>query len=342
VLSQYFCDLGYVVKGTNKTKKIKVQNSTGQPVSFSVDKKMMPAGVSVEPEYVNKLAEFDSIELALTLQTGGLAPGKLNVSFNIDMKNGPLVQLNLSAHVQQPEIEVSAHNLNFGRVQVGHCKCITVQLTNPNDVPADWIVRKPMEKVQDWNFFRCVPSGGTLHPGQKLNMRVFFEPAAVRSEYRQDIPLKIVSNKKEVRFTCLGEAYHLTLRPEPAVVDLQPILPNTEEPNQAFFSLWNDSEVAIEVVSLDFDQGFLEDDEVTAYADGFDDQDRMLLPPLEAGKGLWPHLVEANLARKAALQAIADAEGAARLVEEERERRKAEGIEDDPEPEEEEPKAPQV
>ena len=50
-----------------------------------------------------------------------------------------------------------------------------------------------------------------------------------------------------MRITCIGEAFNLELRPEPAIVDLRAILPNAENPNEAFFSLWNDSEVPIEV-----------------------------------------------------------------------------------------------
>lgn len=62
---------------------------------------------------------------------------------------------------------------------------INVQFSNNKDVTADWTIRRPMEKIRDWAFFTCVPTSGTLLPGEKVNMQIFFEPTTVRDEYAQ-------------------------------------------------------------------------------------------------------------------------------------------------------------
>jgi len=314
IISRYFCDFGYVVKGTHKVKKLKVQNITSQQVSYAIDKKLIPPGFSIDPESVQKLPgapEFEVLDMTVTLQTGSLSVGELRHVIPIPIRQGPPIELHLVANIQTPELEVSRKELDFGRVQVGHCKAMWVQLYNPKDVPADWQVRKPMEKVRDWAFFSVTPNSGTLQPGDRVNVQMMFEPGAARNEYAQDIPIKISQNKREVRVACKGESHTLALRCEPALVDLGAILPGAEAPKEAFFRLCNDSEVALEVYSLDFDMQYLEDDEVLQHAEGYSDNNRLLLEPRSAGTGLWPNLVDANRLRKELIRAQQEAEAAA-------------------------------
>jgi hydrocephalus-inducing protein len=313
IISRYFCDFGCVVKGTNKVKKLKLQNITSQQVSYAIDKKLIPPGFIIDPESVQKLPgapEYEVLDLTVTLQTGSLSVGELRHVVPVPIRLGPPIELHLVANIQTPELEVSSRELDFGRVQVGQCKAMWVQLFNPKDVPADWAVRKPMEKVRDWSFFSAAPSSGTLQPGERVNVQMMYEPGASRNEYAQDVPIKISQNKRELRVVCKGESYTLGLRCEPAAVDLGAILPGAEAPKEAFFRLCNDSEVPIEVFSLDFDQQYLADDEVLVHADGYSETNRLLLEPRSAGSGLWPNLVEANTVRKELIRAQQEAEAA--------------------------------
>lgn len=53
-------------------------------------------------------------------------------------------------------MKLSQEVLDFGHVQTGQAKVITVQLHNHKQVPCEWVVKKPIEsaKAKDWAFFR--------------------------------------------------------------------------------------------------------------------------------------------------------------------------------------------
>lgn len=60
--------------------------------------------------------------------------------------------------LQVPDLELSQDTLQFGRVEAGKAKVITVQLHNPRSIACEWEVKKPIEvtKAKDWQFFRWV------------------------------------------------------------------------------------------------------------------------------------------------------------------------------------------
>eukprot|EP00854_Cymbomonas_tetramitiformis_P000766 gene766-1240_t len=347
VLSRYLCDFGNVTKGTHKVKKLRLQNVGAGPVSVYMDKKALPPGVTVEPDSIVRLPgapDFETVDMVFTFQTSALDPGQIDTVFPMEIRNGPKVLVSIRANVVRPEIEVSSSKLDFGNVQVGHCRRITIQLFNPREVNAEWHIKKPMDGAKDWSFFRCEPASGMLVPGERQFMNLYFEPTwprpPERLHYSQVIPIRVTFNKRDVKLECTGLGFMLGLRLEPPVLDLAPILPSAEKPNEAFFTMINDSHVPIEVFSLDVDKQYLEDEEILREAEGYAEQDRMLLEPREAGSGLWPDIIEADLARKEE----------ARLAEEEAERLRLEAEEaeakglpppgSEPPPEEPEPENP--
>ena len=58
--------------------------------------------------------------------------------------------------------------LDFGDVQVGHCREMYVVLANPKEVNAEWKATRPLEQAKDWGFFACDPPEGTLAPGDVI------------------------------------------------------------------------------------------------------------------------------------------------------------------------------
>ncbi|KAL4604999.1 hypothetical protein GN956_G25364 [Arapaima gigas] len=103
-----------------------------------------------------------------------------------------------------PTVSVSTDALQFGTIQCGLCKVITVQLFNPESVPCEWAIcgeeppRKKIDKHvplhvrrrmwQEWQpspvVFEMLPFSGVLLPGERVNVQVKFSPLeGVRSAF---------------------------------------------------------------------------------------------------------------------------------------------------------------
>jgi hydrocephalus-inducing protein len=189
--------------------------------------------------------------------------------------------------------------LNFGDVQTGCCRVITVQFFNPGKVPADWSLKKPMEltKNRDWNFFTAEPPEGILPPGEKLNVKFVFTPVKGRATpYSQIIPVKIANNPNPINFSASATGYTLKLQLDPPLVDCGPILPKFEgqKPNEVLLKLVNPSSYPIEVFNLDFDEAFNEQDQYLIEYPGYPEgKDTIFLDPLEPGQPFYPFIVKA-------------------------------------------------
>ena len=56
-----------------------------------------------------------------------------------------------------------------------------MQLHNPQQVPAEWSIKRPAvdsPKLRDWAFFVPEPAEGVLEPRARANLRVTFTPQA--------------------------------------------------------------------------------------------------------------------------------------------------------------------
>ncbi|CAD7699035.1 unnamed protein product [Ostreobium quekettii] len=146
-------------------------------VSFQFNKHYLDSfGLSIDPEAILKLAEFDSVDMTLTMHTSKpqVTHGPLEATFPVEVKQGPAVMITVKAYIMTPDLKISSDALDFGMVQSGHCKIMTVQLTNPKHVPCEWCIKRPMEgnKAKDWDFFRCSPNEGTLEFSESINVKV--------------------------------------------------------------------------------------------------------------------------------------------------------------------------
>lgn len=307
-----------MTKGTSRTRKFKLQNTSLQTMSFSVDKKVLTsAALTMEPEAVNKLPggpEFASCSLSFTLNTAlpKVQPGPILNIIPVEIKAGPTVLITVKALVVVPELRASRDVLDFGSVQAGLTKLATVQLHNPKEVPVEWSVRKPTEGVQDWSFFNCSPDSGVIAPGERLNIRVMFTPIKGREKpYMQRIPIRLANNSRQIFLNCSGTGYTLKAVASTPVLDLGPIIPKfaAQEPRRAQFELSNPCSQPIEVFSVDLDQRFREEEELLRKATGYGANNMMMMPVREPGAPLW-ELASAEPAAEAAPAAdAAPAEG---------------------------------
>ncbi|GIL73964.1 hypothetical protein Vretifemale_3957, partial [Volvox reticuliferus] len=321
-VAHYVVDFGYVVKGLTRTRKFRITNTSSQQVSFRFEKGLLELhGFKVDPEVVARLPgapDFGSVEVAVTMlaNKSSVQAGPLELIYPLNIKGSPPVLLTLRAHIQVPDMRLSTETLDFGSCLTGQCKVFTVQLHNQKQVPCEFSIKRPAEviKAKDWQFFVCEPSEGTLEPDQRLNLKVMFTPILNReAPYTQGIPIRINLNSKVKELQCTGRGLTPKVNFSPNFVDCGPILPFFEgqAPNEARVTMSNPCPFSIEVVSLDFDQRYLSDEEALRGMEGYNENSIMYLPPQHPGDPLWPEVAEAAEQRKRMEAAAAEAQAAA-------------------------------
>ncbi|TMW60398.1 hypothetical protein Poli38472_000440 [Pythium oligandrum] len=294
VLSQFVLDFGNVVLGTHKIKKFSVINIGHTPASFQLDKNLAQSrGFQIEPERVVRLPEKQPVEFTVTFQARkNVDLGLHQVQLPIAMKNGPPCLVSIRAVVTVPDIAISTDVLDFGRMAVGTCHTMYTQLQNVSSVSAEWAVKKPMGSARDLSNFRITPQSGVLAPGNKVNVQIEFIPDEER-HYTLKLPVKVAANTKTRSITLRGEGSELRVSFAPPLVDLGPILPCSES-TERVVELQNNSNYAIEVFSLDFDDVYKEDEELLRGLSGFGADDLMQLPIREPGEPMRDYLQRYN------------------------------------------------
>ncbi|CAG9464033.1 unnamed protein product [Pedinophyceae sp. YPF-701] len=308
VLSHYLLDLGHVTRGTVKSRRFRLHNVSSVATMLSLDKRILAAaGFRLEPEKIAKLDEYASLNLAMTLDTSlpQVQTGPLELTVPIVQKTGPTVLLTLRANVVVPDLQLSTDALDFGAVQCGHTKVITVQLHNPREVALDWQIKQPVDNNADWGYFRAVPDAGSIAQGEKVNVKVHFTPVRGRGDaYFQKVPIKVTHNSRFFGFTCTGKGQWLNLQLSQPSLDLGAIKPAPEvdptaknappppEPARQRFELINPGDTPIEVYALDIDQRYRDEDRLLAAlpAEVWGEHDFLYAAPRAPGEPFWQHL----------------------------------------------------
>lgn len=271
VAGHYILDFGFMTKGTTRTKKFRVQNTSSQPIYFMMDKKVLTTGNLVaEPEAVSKLPgapEYASVPVAITFNTAksSVQPGPMSCLVPIDVKGGPTIMITVRAVVVVPELRISREVLDFGPVQSGLCKVIALQLHNPKDVACEWSVRKPTEGVQDWSYFQLRPDAGTIPPGGRIHVKAVFTPNRGKERnYSQRIPIRVNYNAKQLLLAATGSALCPRATLSVTELDLGPTIPRFEgqQPKRAYVELHNPCAQPIEVFCVETDQQFREEEDI--------------------------------------------------------------------------------
>lgn len=153
------------------------QNAGWSPLSLVIDKNsLVSAGFRVEPDKVVRLPGFpepETVEFTVTLQskTHKVSMGHHTQLLRLDLRPGPPVAILMRANITSSDLKLSEGRLDFRDVICGRARTMSVLLTNPKEVLADWIIRKPIEGAKDYSYFSFQPSSGVLSPGGQVMTR---------------------------------------------------------------------------------------------------------------------------------------------------------------------------
>jgi len=303
-LPDYILDFGPVILGHVMTHTVRATNSGFVPVNFSIDHTpTFDSGFFCELDRVNELPGFpkhEFVEFKLTLDPKKVGPQEVKIPLTI--QNGPVVNIILKAEVLMPQISISTNNINFGEVEHGRCKVVTMRVSNPLTVDAVWKIRRDAKKeVVDKHMplhvrkalpkkkegpqtFEIAPMEGHLAPGEFRDVQVKFMPES-SGTFRESLIFSVIDSEEKIKIpitgTGLGQELQLTI----TEAQMNPIMPYG---HSAFhdFMISNPGKSALEFFSVDFDEKHIEEDRILYEQKGFDQFKNLTLPPREIGQGL--------------------------------------------------------
>ncbi|KNC96691.1 uncharacterized protein SPPG_07904 [Spizellomyces punctatus DAOM BR117] len=315
-LASYICDFGNVIRNTQKKKTVRLKNTGLHPISFTIDKSVLTGtGFSVEPDKVRLLPgapHHECIDIQITFQARNMSInmdlGTVGVDLPVKIAGGPSIDLALRAYVTVPDLTISTNEIDFGEVLCGYRKTVMVRLHNSYTVPCEWTVvttdvvpvptKKKVKKklgAQVIREFDFIPSSGILQPGEKIMMMVHFVPMEDRI-YDETFPIKITMNAKAAQLRVTGKGIQPSIIFEPEALIMGPVLPFSDGAVRKFIA-YNPTDYPLEMYSLEFDQQYLEEEELLKHLDGWYQNGVLYIPPREPGGGLPEPIVEAALAK---------------------------------------------
>ena len=306
VLARYVADFGNVISNSTRKKSFRVTNTGFLPVSFELDKALASAkGFNIEPAKVGRLPEGETQDFTVVFQALKRYPlGPVEVNLPVMLKNGPPCVITLRANITIPDLRITPDVLDFGTVLVGREQVMSVQLHNVAPVPTEWECKKSLGGVaqtKDKAFFNMDPPSGVLQPGERVLVNLSFTPTGVRS-YGMKMPLKITHNPKHRNISCKGAGADVSVKFDPPLVELAPVLPFAPAAAQVVHFV-NPTDHDLEIYSLDFDPQYREEEDILRRAEGYDEAEILRLPPRAPGDALPDFILEAEAERVAAEEA---------------------------------------
>lgn len=317
ILGSYVLDFGNVTFGKSSRRTFRIRNMGWSPVSFEADKKVLAAvGIKMEPDKVVKLPGLPSAETTdflISFQAPSAKKGEpprlglLQHDLKLDLKPGPPVLLLVRANVVLPEVSLAHESLEWGEVQVGHAKTITLVVENPTAVAAEWRASFA-DQAKDALAFSCAPASGTLAPKERARLQLTFTPLQERT-YALKMLVKTTGNPKSSAIALHGAGYEKRLELSTGALSLSPVLPHGDAVEEAF-SLINPTDHPIEVYVTQLDRAHLEEEAMLRETSLFEGG-ALRLPPREPGEPIWQELLEEHRTRLAQQRAeeAATAEG---------------------------------
>ncbi|XP_071959113.1 hydrocephalus-inducing protein homolog isoform X2 [Antedon mediterranea] len=328
-LPDYFLDFGYVVLGTVRTHIVRATNTGYFPVSFSVDRSALVAtGFNVELDRVRQLPgspDHETVDFRVSFDPrgGNVNLGVLEALVPVMIVNGPSLHLRLKANVTMPDMQISTDSLEFGEVQCGQCKVITVQLHNNQHVRCEWSSlpsdkdkkkkltsqEKPVSATKKVDkhvpmhlrrklkpdrpkprTFEMMPSTGMLFPGQRLNVQVKFMPSEEKV-YAERIVVRLARSSQRITLLANGVGLEPRLEFGQTLIEYGPILPHSQG-DEVDVVVKNPCQFPIEFYSLEFDKQYLEEEKIFRLMKGYDEYSTILLPPRDAGDKIPQELLD--------------------------------------------------
>ncbi|XP_033625714.1 hydrocephalus-inducing protein homolog [Asterias rubens] len=339
-LTDYLLDFGYVVLGTVRTHIVRATNTGYFAASFSVDRASLAgSGFNVELDRVRQLPgypEHETVDFRVSFDPRGanLGLGGIQAIVPINIVNGPCASLRLRASVTMPDMQISTDSMDFGPVQCGQCKVITIQLHNNQHVKCEWtslptdkerkLIDKHMpmhlrrklrpEKARPRNF-EMMPPVGMLLPGQRVNVQVKFMPTEEKV-YADRITIRLSQSSQRLTLMAHGTGLEPRIEFSQSLLEFDPILPHSFG-DEVDVVVKNPCSFPLEFYSLEFDDQYLEEEKVLRSVKGYDEHGTILLPPRVPGEKLASELLEHydELKKAAEEEEKAKAEAAAAAAE---------------------------
>lgn len=292
VVANYVCEFGNVICGQSRKKIFKVMNASllGQ-LNWVFDKiHLSGSGFSIEPDRVSKLPEQGSVDFTVKYFARiNQKLGRKTVNLPLEIKGSPSINIILTANVCLPEIEVSSDLVDFEKVLIGRSKKMFLRFQNNTPVTANWILRKIPGKEE--NKIIVEQMQGSLRAGKKAIINLEFIPSDAR-KYRLELQLKIDLNTKPKTLVIIGEGINTPLKFDPPYLDLGPVIPFFLG-DEKLVTVTNNSDVPVELYSLDFDKKYLEEESILASLNIYDNDLIFRSSIRDAGNPLPPEIMDA-------------------------------------------------
>ncbi|XP_068693384.1 hydrocephalus-inducing protein homolog [Montipora foliosa] len=312
----YLLDFGFVVYGSIRSHVIRVTNNGHFPVSFAPDKSVLSgSGFAIELDRVRNLPgepANESVEFMVTFEprAAGLPMGVVDIQVPFHVLSGPAFGLRIKAVVTMPDMIVSTDSLDFGTVECGNCKVMTIQLHNTQQVRCEWSSEPPEEKKKKSNkmiplhlrkkmrsekakpkHFEVMPPIGSLMPGQRINVQVKFMPTEEIS-YSQRLVIRIAQSSSRHVINVMGQGNEPKLEFSSTLIEFGPVLPHSTGDEKELV-VRNPSSFPVEIYSLEFDKQYLEEEKMLRVMKGYDEYNTILLPPRYPGEKLPQEVTDA-------------------------------------------------
>lgn len=271
--AHYTCDFGNISMGQIGKKQINVCNCTYEPVTVTIDKRLLrDNGFVLEPENISKLPPRQMMHMTLIATRNREEEGLSEIEWNLPVKGGPNYRIQVMANFVLPDFVLSSDQVDFGRVLVGQRKRIAIELRNDKAVPAEWAYLEPRDRYQrrlspNEVTFDLVPSSGVLHPGERKIVYASFSPK-VAQQASSSLQIRIRDNPRQKIINVFGRGEVLKVEVTGNIFELGPVMPN--QGCTCEFTLLNPTDYPIEVYSLDFDKQYLDEEQLLAEFDGYE------------------------------------------------------------------------
>ncbi|XP_068035430.1 hydrocephalus-inducing protein homolog, partial [Anomalospiza imberbis] len=309
---EYVLDMGAVHKGYTERRTLEITNPEQIPVSFQVDLSVLQdTGFSMEQ--VQDLPHSYTKTFDVRFESAQQPRGDVDVLLPLKLTKGPTYNIRLHATVSELLLELSKNRLHFSDILVGQCKAETIQLYNWFRVPCKWsikpvlknnhlkymtsAVRQKQQPLEDEPCpFEVTPSKGTLGAGRWQNLQIRFTPKEERS-YKNELKLNIRGSSNHLNLHLSGQSLEPRLEFSPPALKMGRVLVDSDGV-EATVVVKNPCNFPIEFYSLDFDEQYLEEEEILRMAVGSEYQKSFLMPPCAMGETLSPEVLEDHEAQK--------------------------------------------
>ncbi|RZC43112.1 hydrocephalus-inducing protein -like protein [Asbolus verrucosus] len=259
VVAPYVFDLGTVKINTKTRYNVTYVNYGPDKTAVKTATTLTFNRYGFEAHFVKQIMEPNQVsELHFLFHPNTDKYPQLNTNVTeylyLDIKNGPRIPLQLTALVATPTIEVSHSEIDFGSIRCGDCLRMTINLINNGFLASSWHASiqetlKSKSKLRSSFFLLC--EEGSLEPGEKFYLRVYFEP-----QYDDFLSAKLLitvdGNYRENTVELKGVGMEPILEIVEETITFSPNIPFSTD-NYKYVSIRNASKFPVEFYFFDFD-----------------------------------------------------------------------------------------